>query len=151
MCIGSSLLAAAQTAAADSKTQANVSSCTKAGFFGLVPWYQYLGKDLVTNGVDGACEVKCFRLFDNQASSECGSDKSDIPLVLLAIIDDLLRIAGLVAVGFVFYGAFQYTASQGSPDATAKAQSTIINALLGTAIAIMAVIFVSFLGKKLGG
>jgi len=56
-----------------------------------------------------------------------------------------------VAIAFVIYGAIQYIASQGSPDATSKAQSTIINALIGLAITIVAITFVSFLGRSLGG
>ena len=103
-------------------------------FFGLVPWYHYLYVD------PAHCEIKNFNFLGG-----------DIPLVLLAVVDDLLRIAGIVAVGFVVYGAIQYIASQGSPDATAKAQSTVLNALIGLAIAIAAIAFVSFLGDKLGG
>ena len=75
---------------------------------------------------------------------------SDLPLVLLAVVDDLLRIAGLVAVVFVIVGGIQYTTSQGNPDATAKAQSTVLNALIGLVIALFAVAFVTYLGKALG-
>jgi hypothetical protein len=103
-------------------------------FFGLVPWYHYLNVNA------GNCEVQNFNFLGG-----------DVALVLLAIVDDLLRVAGIVAIAFVVYGAIQYIASQGSPEATAKAQTTIINALIGMAIAITAIAFVSFLGNKLGG
>lgn len=148
--LGGYILPDSKVAAAVSPSQTAVNGCKKADFFGLVPWYNYMGKDLYT-GPDGACDVKCFRIFDNQSTSQCAADKSDIPLILLALIDDMLRIAGLIAVIFVLYGAFKYTASQGSPDATASAQSTIVNALIGTAIATLGVVFVSFLGKAIGG
>jgi hypothetical protein len=69
---------------------------------------------------------------------------------LLAVVDDLLRIAGIVAVAFVLYGAFRYTASQGDPEQTGKAQSTIINALIGMAVATVAIAFISFLGDQIG-
>ena len=88
------------------------------------------------------CSIKSFKFLGSS---------SDMPLILLAVVDDLLRIAGIVAVGFVIYGAFQFIASQGNPEGTAKAQSTVINALLGLAVAIAAITFVSFLGDKLGG
>jgi hypothetical protein len=115
-------------------------------FFGLVPWYHYLpATDFGGKGTLGACDINGnFSLLPT-------SGGGDLPLVLLAVVDDLLRIAGMIAVGFVIYGAIQYIASQGSPDATAKAQSTIINALIGLAIAIVAITFVSFLGRSLGG
>jgi hypothetical protein len=108
-------------------------STCKHQFFGLVPWYKYLTIDPKT------CDIQNFSLLDSK----------DISLVLLAVIDDLLRLAGLLAVGFIIYGAIQYITSQGSPEATAKAQSTIINALIGLAIAMLAVGIVSFIGSQL--
>lgn len=106
----------------------------KHQFFGLIPWYNYLTLDPNT------CDVKNFSIFQSH----------DISLILLAIVDDLLRLAGLLAVGFVIYGALQFITSQGSPDATARAQGTIVNALVGLAIAMLAVVIVSFIGNQLG-
>lgn len=108
----------------------------KPTFLGLVPWYQYLK-------LNGACQVNQFHLLSGSGSS------SDLPLVLLAIVDDLLRITGLVAVIFVIYGGVTYATSQGNPDQTSRAQSTIINALVGMAVALIAVTAVSFLGSSL--
>jgi len=112
-------------------------ACDKSGgFFGLIPWYQYLK-------LDGSCNVTGF--------STSQQIVSNVPLILLAVVDDLLRIAGLVAVIYALYGSVMYVTSQGSPDQTAKAQNTIVNALIGLALAMIAVTLVSFLGKKLGG
>jgi hypothetical protein len=107
-------------------------------FLGLVPWYKYLGSKL---GRAPSCDINNFTILGSH---------SDIPLVLAAVIDDLLRIAGLVAVAFVIVGAVQYITSQGNPEDTAKAQTTIINALIGMAVAVVAVAFVSYLGNQLG-
>jgi hypothetical protein len=74
----------------------------------------------------------------------------DLTLVILAILDIMLRIAGLVAVGFVIYGAIQYITSQGEPDGIKKAQNTITNALIGMVIAITATAAVAFIGNSLG-
>ncbi|CAN5427719.1 hypothetical protein BH09PAT4_BH09PAT4_03350 [soil metagenome] len=114
--------------------------CAKHGFFGLVPWYQYLdyGRDPVT----GSCAIQNFVVVESGKSSS-------IPLILLAIVDDLLRIAGIVAIGFVIYGAIKYTTSQGVPDQTAQAQSTIINALIGLVVAMIGVGLISFIGRSL--
>lgn len=112
-------------------------ACEKT-FFGMKPWYHYLQ----TKGAPD-CEIGNFNILPS------GGHASDVPLILLAVVDDLLRIAGIVAVGFVIYGAFQYVASQGSPDATARAQGTVINALLGLAVSIIAVATVSFIGSRL--
>lgn len=120
--------------------------CDKSGgFLGLSPWWKYLP---TSNFRDGTCDIIRFDFLMQGVGGQKPSP--DIALVLLAIIDDLLRIAGLVAVGFVIYGAIKLITSQGEPDATANARTTIINALIGVAIAIVAVGFVSFVGRKLG-
>jgi hypothetical protein len=117
------------------------SSCVPSTFFGLKPWYYYLSATPASGG--SGCDV---------AFNALGNGKnSDILLVLLAIVDDLLIIAGLVAVGYVIFAGVKYITSQGSPDETAKAQSTLVNALLGLALALVAITLVSFLGNKLGG
>ncbi|HVA11274.1 MAG TPA: hypothetical protein VNG32_03835 [Candidatus Dormibacteraeota bacterium] len=79
------------------------------------------------------------------------SGSGDIPLILLAVVDDLLHVAGIVAVSFVIYGGFQYVSSQGQPEKTARAQNTVTDALIGLAVALVAIAAVSFLGNKLGG
>lgn len=106
-------------------------------FFGLKPWYAYLQ-------LDGSCNIKSFQLLPDNNSS------GDVPLILLAIFDDLLRIAALVAIGFVIYGGILYVTSQGSPDQTGKAQNTIINALIGLVVAIASAALVSFIGNRIG-
>ena len=107
-------------------------------FFGLEPWYKYLKLDPTT------CEITNFTFFPN-------SNKSDVPLILLAVVDDLLRLAGMLAVVFIIVGGFKYVTSQGNPDETSKAQSTIVNALIGLAVALVAISAVSFIGNRLGG
>jgi hypothetical protein len=115
---------------------ATTDGCVPPQFFGLHPWYYYLqtNKD---------CSIKSFNVLGS-------SGTSDFILVILAIIDDMLRIAGFIAIGFIIYGGIMYVTSQGSPDQTGKAQNTIINALIGLVLAIVAVALVSFLGNRLG-
>jgi hypothetical protein len=145
-------LLGSQSVYAQSATQKAVAQCDK-GFFGLEPWYQYIGVELST---DGKCEVKCFNVFDQgpgvgEPPNTCGQQKSDIPLILLAVVDDLLRIAGIAAVAFIIYGAFEYIGSQGNSEVTGRAQSMIINALVGLVVAIIAVAAIGYIGNHLGG
>jgi hypothetical protein len=118
------------------------------GFFGLEPWYAFMPDEL---SAPPNCDVKCFNIFIQNQANECGQKGSDIPGVLLAVVDDLLRISGLVAIAFIIMGAFQYVASRGNPEKTAQAQSTIISALTGLAVALVAVALVSFIGSQLKG
>jgi hypothetical protein len=115
--------------------------CTSSvtSFFGLIPWYGYLP----AGDFDGQCNITKFNVLPASGTP------SDIPLILLAGIEDLLRVAGLVAVGFLIYAAVRYVTSQGNPEQTAKAQNTVISALVGLVIAMVAVVFVSFLGNAL--
>ncbi len=111
----------------------------KSSFFGFPHWYEYLDVKDIKNGSETIhCQVASFNV------------PGDLILVVLAIIDILIHIAGLVAVVYIVIGGIQYVTSQGNPDATAKAQSTVINALLGLALTVTAIAFVSFIGNKLG-
>jgi hypothetical protein len=101
-------------------------------FLGFPKWYKYLpGTTATVNGV---------KLCSPQLTS-----LSDIWLIAAAIIEVLLRVAGMAAVIFVIYGAISYITSQGEPDKTAKARDTIVNALIGLAIAVMAAAIVGYL------
>jgi hypothetical protein len=122
--------------------------CTKTTFLGLVPWYQFL--DLAQD-VNGRCAVTNFN-----PSSPGGvqptllGSNSALLRIGLAIVDDLIRVAAFVAVGYIIYGGILYMTSQGAPDMTKKGQQTIINALIGLVTAIMAASIVTFIGNKLG-
>lgn len=110
-------------------------NCSK-GFFGLPPWYKYLQ-------VDGStCEIIDFKLLGSGADS-------GLILIGLAVVEMLLRIAGLVAVTFVLWGGFTYIISQAEPDKLANARHTILNALIGLGIALLATSIVVFVGNRL--
>src|SRR4051812_39731007 len=89
-------------------------SCAHGSFLNFPTWYEYLGGS-TTNGV---CTPQI-------------SSLSDIWLIAAAIIEILLRVAAMLAVAYLIYGAFNYVTSQGEPDKTQKAKSTIVNALAG--------------------
>lgn len=110
-------------------------SCQPGGsFFGLDPWYKYLDGNTDAFG-------KCVPSLNG--------DIANLWLIGLVIIDDLIRVAGMVAVGFIIFGGFQYMTSSGEPDRTKKAKDTILNALIGLVIAIAASSIVSFIGSRI--
>ena len=71
-------------------------------------------------------------------------------LILLAVLDMLFIVGGMVAVVFVIIGGVQYITSQGQPENTKNARGTVINALIGLAITIIAATLVNWLGYRLG-
>lgn len=75
---------------------------------------------------------------------------NDLWLIVAAVIDILLRLAAIIAVIFIIYGGVQYITSQGSPDKTDQARSTVISAVVGLTIAVVASVVVGFLARKLG-
>ncbi len=124
-------------------------SCSKPRLFGvLVPWYEYL--DVASDSND-LCKVN-FPSNPGAANENGGvlGAHSAFFLIVLAVAEDLIRIAALTAVGYIIYGGIQYMLSGGSPDATKKAQNTIINSLIGLTVAILATSIVSLVGHKLG-
>ncbi len=117
-----------------------------APFFGLPTWYKYLVETgrmkTVTDPHSGI--VSCD--LDGGLKWADG----DLLLIFLGVLDICLRVAALVAIGYVIYGGISYITSEGSPDQTKNAQTTIINALIGLIIAILSTAIVSFVGNKLG-
>lgn len=102
-------------------------SCSS--FLGFPTWYEYIK-------APGTCTPQITAL-------------SDVWLIVAAVIEILLRIAALAAVGFVIYGGVQYLTSQGEPDKTSKALSTILNAVIGLAISVLAAILISFIAGSI--
>src|SRR5690606_21990867 len=99
------------------------------------PWYQYLSGKTDSFG-------KCVPQINRG---------QDIWLIVLAVIDSLLKVAALVAVGFVIYGGIQFVISQGEPDKTNEARNNIVNALVSMDVAMIAAGLVSFLGNSIAG
>jgi hypothetical protein len=109
-------------------------SCPGGTFFGFPKWYKYLPGTVDPNS--GLCTPKLTSL-------------SGIWLILAAIIEIMIRVAAIVAVAFVIYGGISYITSQGEPEATSKARGTIVNALIGLAIAILAASIVTFIAESI--
>lgn len=132
------------------QTFAATASCGKPTFLFLVPWYQYL--TLKVNPNTNNCTITD---FDAQGSGVGAQDNvlglhSPFLRIGLAVLDDLLRIAALVAVGYIIAGGITLITSQGSADGAKKGRETIINALIGLTTAIIAASIVSFIGNRLG-
>lgn len=118
----------------DTVSAATAANCTgsSGGFLGFPTWYKYL-----TPSFSGtSCEITF-------------NFPQDIGKVFLAVIEILLRISGLVAVAYVVYGGIKYVLSQGEPDKTKSAKNTIINALIGAAIAVTATGLVNLVARTL--
>jgi len=100
------------------------------GFLTLPNWYSYLP-------APGGC------------SNPSITSISDIWLIVLAVTEMLIQLVSLVTICVVIYGGVQMISSQGQPDRTARARSTIINGLIGMTISIAAASMIAYLGGQL--
>lgn len=131
--------AALLPAAASAATPAN---CTQesGSFLGFPTWYKYLEPNIVG--------TECKLTFPKDSAGN-ESVILAIPRILLAVFEIILRIAGLAAVGFIIFGGFQYLISQGEPDRTKGAKSTILNSVIGLAITLSATAIVNLIGRNI--
>jgi hypothetical protein len=127
------------TKTATAAPTANPTSCGENGFLGLPYWYKYLDpvEELEPDPLTGenVCRAKLKGI-------------KDIWLVVAACVELLIRLASMIAIGFMIYGGVSYVISQGAPDKTKKAQATVINAVIGLAISVVAAAVVSFIAGR---
>ena len=121
----------------------NAATCTMgqdtdSNFFSFPTWYR--GLKGVTKDVTNPDQTKT-----TICTMEGSSPGSMVFTIALNIIDIALRVVALAAVGFVIYGGFRYVISRGEPEETKKAMDTILKALIGAVIAMIAAVAVSFI------
>ena len=110
-------------------------------FLGLIPWYQYL------TFTPGTCNID----LNLAQTGSTAPNWDQIWLIGIAVLDDLLRVAGAVAVIFIIYGGIRYITSQGQPENVKGAQATLLAAIIGLVIALVSTDAVNFIGNQLGG
>lgn len=102
-----------------------------AYILGVPAWYNGVITEDPTTG-------KCGAIVSPAAFGSNGL-RTFIFKVVLNAITVMLFIAGYVCVIFVIYGGFKYFFSTGSSDGMSKAKQTIMNALIGLVISMLAV------------
>lgn len=115
---------------------------------GIPVWSKYLPHE----ETNGACRP-VIRTNDapnpDAPAGETAQGIENILLIGIAVLEIGITLAGLVAVVMVFIGAFRYLISTGTPDKTASAQKTVINALVGLVIVIVATRVTSFIASAI--
>lgn len=116
-------------------------SFSTSNFLFFPYWYQYLKGIAVSSDLSNqSASVVC--------NPQLGS-LSDIWLIVAAVIEILLRVASIAAVGMVIYGGVKYIESQGEPEKITQARKTITNALIGLLLSVMAAAFISFIARSI--
>jgi hypothetical protein len=91
---------------------------------GLRPWYAGL--------VDSNCDIDHSQ-FEGEEKLQASIWK-----IVLNVASDVLAIVGYLAICFVIWGGYQYMMARGDPGMVAKGKKTIVNALVGLAICMLA-------------
>lgn len=112
---------------------ATLGDCGNRTLLGVPTWYKYLESSTVSG--------KCKPVIN--------SVEDALPIGL-AVLEAMLTIGGMVAVAMVFIGGFKYVLSQGEADKAAGGRKTVVNAMIGLVIIILATRVVSFIGNRLG-
>lgn len=74
----------------------------------------------------------------------CGGGEDRLPDVIVFILNAIIAISGLVAVVFVIIGGISYMTSTGDPGKTKKAKDTILYALIGMVVCVLAFAIVNW-------
>lgn len=109
---------------APNNTYAANTDCTTR-FLGLPTWYDGLATP------DNNCEVKLEKMTESEL-------QQFIWTIVVNIVALVLGVVGYLAIAFVIVGGFQYLTSTGDPGRAAKGKKTIMNALIGTVICLLA-------------
>lgn len=108
-------------------------ACTTHIFFFIPPWWEYI--DPAKIGAD--CSI-AFNFPD------------DLLPVSLALVDMLLRVAGLVAIVSIIIAGVAYITASGDVQKAASARKRIYNSLIGLAVVAIASGLVAFIGNTIG-
>ena len=62
----------------------------------------------------------------------------------IAVLQAIIALAGIIAAGFIVFGAYTLITSSGEPENIAKGQKMVTNAIIGLIIAAIAFMIVNF-------
>lgn len=68
---------------------------------------------------------------------------------VFGIIQLLLGLIGLIAVGFIVYGGFKYITARGDEKATEEAKKTILNAIIGLVVVLLSYVIVTIISNTI--
>ena len=87
----------------------------------------------------------------SSSSSICGAAKQDdAPDIIKNVITTILIILGMVAVIMIIVGGIRYTTSNGDASAIKSAKDTILYAVIGLVVALLAYAIVNFVLTNFG-
>lgn len=99
---------------------------------------------LVSTPTYAACTSATTCIEDGVKTTSGGKKTTSVGDVIKTIVDVLLYVLGAVAVIMIVIGGIRYTISQGDSTAITAAKNTILYAVIGLVVAILAYAIVHF-------
>ena len=96
-----------------------------------------------------AAPVDVLTKCTNESKVCAGTDKNSLYGLINSVINLLLIASGIIAVIMIVIGGIRYTTSAGDAGQTKSARDTVIYAVVGLVIAIMAYAIVNFVLSRL--
>lgn len=90
------------------------------------------------------------KLWQILAANPFGFPEPDDAAALDTILKTTFAIIGALAVIFIIVGGFQYVLSGGDPNNTNRAKETILYAVIGLAVSLLAFTIVDFVVGRVG-
>lgn len=106
-----------------------------SGFLGFPAWYRGL--------TDGDCTIK--------NPNDAGGLQSFAAIIVINVVEAMMVLAAYVTAGFLIYGGFMFLTSGGSPEGSAKARKTLLDASIGLVIVLSAVAIIQFVASSIMG
>jgi hypothetical protein len=97
------------------------------------------GQSLIPDLYQGLRQLDCSVKIDSFSA---------IGTLVVNVVQILLSLSGLVAVGFIIYGGILYIVSSGESGGVKKAKDTITNAIAGLLIVLLAFGGIKFLTSR---
>lgn len=80
-----------------------------------------------------------------------GGNEAKLQQTIGSVLTAVYGLVGIIAVVFVIIGGFKYTTSQGDPGKVQQAKNTIMYALIGLAVTLLAFAITQFVLNALNG
>lgn len=110
----------------------------------LIAAFAVFGIGLVATPAYAACSTAkdCVQSGVNSAGGT--SSKTSVGTIIKTVVNVLLFILGAIAVIMIVIGGLKYTVSNGDSSAVTSAKNTILYAVIGLIVAMMAYAIVNF-------
>jgi hypothetical protein len=110
----------------------------------IVAMLAVLGLGFVATPAYAACTSAATCVSDGATTAGGKTTKTDIKALIRTVVNVLLFILGAVAVIMIVIGGIKYTTSNGDASSVTSAKNTIMYAVVGLIVALMAYAIVNF-------